>query len=42
MNKFRIFSIALLASATVSQAQDVNQAKKKQLMQSNLKVQKQF
>jgi cytochrome c-type biogenesis protein CcmH/NrfG len=28
MNKFRIFSIALLASATVSQAQDVNQAKK--------------
>jgi cytochrome c-type biogenesis protein CcmH/NrfG len=28
MNKFRIFSIALLASVTVSQAQDLNPAKK--------------
>jgi tetratricopeptide (TPR) repeat protein len=28
MNKFRIFSIALLASVTASQAQDLNQAKK--------------
>ena len=28
MNKFKIFSIALLASVTVSQAQDLNQAKK--------------
>ncbi|MFV5686997.1 hypothetical protein ACM55M_00035 [Flavobacterium sp. ZT3R25] len=28
MNKFKIFSVALLASVTVSQAQDLNQAKK--------------
>jgi cytochrome c-type biogenesis protein CcmH/NrfG len=28
MNKFKIFSIALLATATVSQAQDLNQVKK--------------
>lgn len=28
MNKFKIFSIALMASVTVSQAQDLNQAKK--------------
>ncbi|MDR7372468.1 tetratricopeptide repeat protein [Flavobacterium aquidurense] len=28
MNKFKIFSLALVASATVAQAQDINQAKK--------------
>jgi thioredoxin-like negative regulator of GroEL len=28
MNKFKIFSIALLATVTVSQAQDLNQVKK--------------
>ena len=28
MNKFKILSVAFLASVTVSQAQDINQAKK--------------
>jgi hypothetical protein len=37
MNKFKFFSVALLASAFASQAQDINQAKRLS-MQSNLKV----
>lgn len=28
MNKFKIFSLALVASATAAKAQDINQAKK--------------
>ena len=35
MNKFKFFSVALLASAFASQAQDINQAKKA-VMKSNL------
>jgi hypothetical protein len=37
MNKFKFFSVALLASAFASQAQDINQAKRLS-MQSNLKA----
>lgn len=39
MNKFKIFSLALIASAAGANAQDINEAKK-QLMRNSLTKQK--